>query len=69
MEQLYIEYENSIAIQQNAIRNTTEKLNKAKRGYNYTEIKRLNTLLRVLYEEKWELEEKARGIRRYMEKD
>ncbi len=67
MEQLYSEYKNSIEIQKNAIKNTTEKLKVARIRYNYSEVKRLNALLKLLYEEKWEMEEKVRAIKRYLD--
>ena len=66
MEYLYREYERSIEIQKNVIQSTNEKLRQAKASCNRSEIKRLNTLMRVLYEEKWELEEKSRELKKYL---
>lgn len=66
MEQLQKDYENSIRIQQEVIDKNREKLNKARKQHNFKEIQRLNRLLKTLYDEKWELEEKAIDIRRYL---
>ncbi len=66
MEQLYIEYEKSIALQTDVIEKNRQRLLCARNKHNIKEVKRLNSLLRVLYEEKWELEEKIREIRKYI---
>ena len=65
-EQLGREYEESIILQKEIIKKNRDRLNVARKRFNYNEIKRLNTLLKILYEEKWELEEKAAAIRKYL---
>lgn len=65
LKQLGEEYEKSIQIQTQVIKKNREKLNKARKSYNFKEVKRLNTLLKLLYEEKWEMEEKVVQIRKY----
>ncbi len=59
------EYEKSIAVQQTVIDKNRKRLNDAMRKHNFHEIKRLNSLLKVLYEEKTELERAARDMRAY----
>ncbi len=66
LEQLYADYEASIRLQKEIIRKNRERLLLAQKKHNFKEIKRLNTLLKVLYEEKWELEEKAVEMRKYL---
>ena len=65
LEDLAKEYEYSIKIQQKAIDASRKKLLLAQRKGSINEIKRLTTLLRVLYDEKSELEERAKGLRDY----
>ena len=60
MEELYKTYNDSVTIQILVIAATREKLKKAKNSHNISEIKRLEALLKVLYDEKAELEEKRR---------
>lgn len=66
LEQLCSEYEASIKVQKEVIKKNREKLLQAQKRHNFKEVQRLNTLLRVLYEEKWELEEKAVEMRKYL---
>ena len=66
MEELYKVYDNSVSIQTAVINSTREKLNIAKKAHNISEIKRLEGLLRLLYDEKAELEEKRRQIKAYL---
>ncbi len=66
LENLCTEYEASIKVQKEIIRKNRERLLQAQKKHNFKEIKRLNTLLKVLYEEKWELEEKAVEIKKYL---
>jgi len=66
MEELYKTYDNSVTVQKQVIAAANLKLRKAREAHNISEIKRLNTLLRVLYEEKWELEEKMRQLKSYI---
>ena len=65
-KELSIEYEASILIQKQVIGSYREKLNAAQERHDYKEIKRLNSLLKILYEEKSELEERAVGIKEYI---
>lgn len=65
LQELANEYEKSIEVQKNVIKSAREKLNNARKTGNFREIKRLNTLLQVLYDEKGELEEKAYRLKRY----
>ena len=65
LEDLAKEYEDSIKIQQKAIDTNRKKLLLAQRKGSFNEIKRLTTLLRVLYDEKSELEENATRLRNY----
>lgn len=65
LQELGYEYDKSIEIQKEIISETREKLHRAKKAGNFKEIKRLNTLLCVLYEEKSELEEKAHRLKNY----
>lgn len=58
-------YENCIAVQQKVIDSYRKKLNEARKSYNWKEVQRLNSLLRVLYEEKTELERAAHDIDKY----
>lgn len=60
------QYERSIAVQKDVISKNRERLNCARRKSNYKEMQRLNRLLKTLYEEKWELEEKALQLRKYL---
>lgn len=64
--ELFDEYEKSIICQKNIIGKYREKLKKAQTERNFKEVKRLNSLLRVLYEEKSELEERAIGLKDYI---
>ncbi len=66
MKELYKIYADSVTVQKKVIDETTLKLLQAKNAHNISEIKRLNTLLRLLYEEKWELEEKKRQLKSYI---
>ena len=58
-------YESCIEIQQKVINSYRKKLNEATKAYNYKELQRLNALLKVLYEEKEELEIAAHSIGKY----
>lgn len=65
-EELYEEYGNSIAVQKRVIENYRKHLAAARKKSDFKEIKRLNSILFVLYEEKSELEERAGEIHRYI---
>lgn len=66
MEELYKVYDDSVTVQISVIAATREKLKKAKNAQNISETKRLESLLKVLYDEKAELEEKRRLIKEYL---
>lgn len=59
-------YENCIAIQQETIDRNRQKLKKARAEFNFKEVERLNSLLRLLYDEKAELEISAYEIKKYL---
>ncbi len=65
LEDLGKEYEQSIKVQKQVIEANRKKLFEARKKGNFKEMKRLATLLRVLYDEKSELEEKANKLRNY----
>ncbi len=64
--ELYDEYNRSIAHQKAVIGSYREKLLLASEKANIKEIKRLNGILYILYEEKSELEERATQIGKYI---
>lgn len=66
MEELFNVYNNSVAVQIKVIAATRERLKLARKVHNISEAKRLETLLKVLYDEKTELEEKRRQIKEYL---
>ena len=59
-------YEECIAVQEKVITNYRLKLNEARSKYNMKEIQRLNSLLRILYDEKMELQMTAHQIQKYL---
>lgn len=65
-EVMYGEYESAINIQKEVINKRKEELKKARDKGNFKEVKRLNSLLVLLAQEKSELEERARGLREYI---
>lgn len=65
LQELGNEYEKSIEVQKKIIENAREKLHKARKAGNFREMKRLNTVLKILYDEKSELEEKAHKLKNY----
>lgn len=65
-EIMYGEYENAINVQKEVINKRREELKAAREKGNFREVKRLNTLLVLLCQEKSELEERARGLREYI---
>lgn len=66
MKELSAQYEESINVQKEVIDSYRQRLKTAREKANFKEIKRLNTTLRVLYEEKSELEERAHGLKKYL---
>ncbi len=65
LEDLAREYDHSIMIQKEVIEINRQKLKKAQLKGNYNEVKRLTSLLHILYDEKCELEKKANRLRNY----
>lgn len=65
LEELYEQYQNAIEKQKKAIEEFTLKLQQARRKNDLGEVARLNRYLKVLYEEKLEMEGHAIGIREY----
>ncbi|MBR6314130.1 MAG: hypothetical protein IKR49_05765 [Clostridia bacterium] len=61
--ELYRQYRRCIAVQKWVIACNRDRLNRALSERNQAEVQRLNRVLRVLYEEKSELEERANGLR------
>ncbi len=59
-------YEHSIATQTDVIERYRFARRRAIRSGNYKEVQRVNSILRVLYEEKGELEESAAHLRQYL---
>ena len=66
LSELSATYEKSIALQQEIIDKTRLKLKKASAEFNFKEIERLNSLLRILYDEKSELELSAYELKNYL---
>lgn len=65
LKELSNEYEHSIVVQREVIESYRARLKVARDNSNFKEIKRLNTMLRILYEEKSELEERAHQLKQY----
>ena len=66
LSELSATYEKSIDVQQGVIDSTRKKLKEAYAEYNFKEVERLNSLLRILYDEKNELELSAYEIKKYL---
>jgi len=64
---LYAQYTHCIAVQKDVIARYRTRLQRAQKSFNMAEVQRLNALLRILYEEKSELEERAVGLREYLQ--
>lgn len=67
MSELYLQYEDCIRVQKHVIERNRKRLRQALQSCNAGEVQRLNKVLRVLYEEKSELEERAQGLRDYLQ--
>ncbi len=65
LEELYNQYQNAIEKQKMTIEEYRAKLNQARLSHNFAETAKLNKLIRLLYEEKLELEGHAISIREY----
>lgn len=61
--ELYRQYQHCIAVQKRVIASNRTRLRRAVSARNQAEVQRLNRVLRILYEEKSELEERADGLR------
>ncbi len=64
--QLYNQYEQSIIIQGEVIETYKEKLKKARQQKNPAEIERLQKLLKILSDEKHELQTASIEMKRYL---
>lgn len=58
-------YEACIAVQKQVIEGNREKLKKAEKELNFSEVRRLRYLLNILYDEKSELEERCKELKEY----
>lgn len=67
MGDLYLQYEHCIRVQKHVIARNRRRLRQALSTANASEVQRLNKVLRVLYEEKSELEERAQELREYLQ--
>ena len=67
MRDLYLQYEDCIRVQKRVIARNRSRLRQAMRSCNASEVQRLNKVLRVLYEEQSELEERAQGLKDYLQ--
>ena len=65
LQDLANEYDDSIKVQQKVIEINRKKLLQAQKQGTYKEVKRLSTLLHILYDEKSDLEKKANRLRNY----
>ena len=61
--ELYRQYQHCIDVQKRVIACNRTRLRRAIAARNQAEVQRLNRVLRILYEEKSELEERADGLR------
>lgn len=59
-------YEESISVQDKVIASYRKKLNEAHKKFNMKEVARLNSLIRVLYEERMELQLSAHQMKKYL---
>ncbi|MBQ4267445.1 MAG: hypothetical protein IJB93_04560 [Clostridia bacterium] len=59
-------YEKSIALQQEIIERYRQRLNRAKTELNFKEMQRLNTLIKMLNDEKKDLEVSAYELKKYL---
>ena len=65
LQELGKEYDHSIKVQKDVIEKYRKKLNEAQKSYNFKEVNRLNRLLKILYDEKSELEELSNSLKSY----
>ncbi len=65
-EMLVQDYAEAIAIQQRAINAVRKRLTAAQRGFDFKEIQKRNAQLRILYDEKAELQERAAELQKYV---
>lgn len=65
LRELGLEYERSIKVQSDVIEKYRIKLTEARHACNFREVNRLNRLLKVLYDEKSELEELSNSLKNY----
>ena len=65
LEELYSQYEHSIELQKKTIEENRNRLKQAHLRHNLGEVARLNKLLKLLYEEKLEMEGATISMREY----
>ena len=67
INELYEQYEKSIALQAELIASCRRDLDKARKARKNKQTAELTRYLRILYEEKYELMQNAQELRRYIE--
>ena len=67
INELYEQYEKSIALQAEIIASCRRDLDKARKARKNKQIAELTRYLRILYEEKYDLMQNAQELRRYIE--
>ena len=65
LQQLGQEYERSLKVQSDVIEKYRKRLTEARHTCNFREVNRLNRLLKILYDEKSELEELSNSLKNY----
>lgn len=65
-EEIFMQYTNALELHKKVIEKKRKQLNQARRKADYAEVKRLNSLLNLLYQEKCELEESTNGLKKYL---
>lgn len=66
MRSLAAEYDYCISVQKDVIARYREQLHIAQKKRDYKEVQRIQSLLHILYDEKYELEENLGEIKRYL---
>ena len=64
---LCLQYEQCLEQQERVIARNRCRLQRAERDCDHLEVRRLNALLRVLYEERSELQERTDELREYLQ--
>lgn len=66
MGDLYLQYEHCLRVQRGVIERNRRRLRRAMDRSDRTEVQRLNNVLRILYEERSELEERTKELKDYL---